>query len=93
MKKFLIIQRDDQLGFISSNLRTSTWGIVNVSERDSLIESLRAEYGNISISFPRSLQDDLDTREQIAFLKLHNYMNNEKLKQMLIQKDLQKGGR
>lgn len=94
MKKFLIIERDNQLGFISSNLRTSVWGIVPKTERDSLIKSLQDEYeGNISISFPRNLMDDLSPREQIAFLKLNNYLNNEKLKQMLIAKDLKEKGR
>lgn len=93
MKKFLIIERDNKLGFISSNLRTSIWGIVPKAERESLISSLQADYGgNISISFPRNLQDDLDSREQIAYLKLSHYMNNEKLKQILILKDLQKKG-
>ena len=93
MKKFLIIERDGQLGFISSNLRTSVWGVVPKAERESLITSLQADYdGNISISFPRNLRDDLSHQEQIAYLKLSNYMNNEKLKQMLILKDLQKKG-
>lgn len=52
MKKFLIIQKENLYGFISSNLKTSTWGIKEKSNLDELLLSLKEDYGNISVSFP-----------------------------------------
>lgn len=87
MKKFLIIQKENLYGFISSNLKNSTWGIKEESNLDELLLSLKEDYGNISVSFPKSVNDDLDTRDQLAYMKLAKALNDVILKKILEERN------
>lgn len=82
MKKFLIIQKENLYGFISSNLKNSTWGFKEESNLNELLLSLKEDYGNISVSFPKSVNDDLDSRDQLAYLKLTKVLNDVILKKL-----------
>lgn len=93
MKKFILIKEGDNLGFISSNLKAPSWGIVPSTERENLITQLIEDYeGNISLSFPKDEKDDLTPREQLAFFKLKHYMNEEKILRKRILKPYSKEG-
>lgn len=93
MLNFLIIQKGDSLGYISSNTRSSIWGVAKTSDKEELTKSLHEDFGeSISIKFPKNSKDNLSLREQIAFIKLYQYMARDtyKLKLLLLNKE---GGR
>lgn len=85
MKKFIIIERNQTYGFISTNLRSSVWGIARQAKLNDVLDSLREDYGNVQFSFPKSAQDDLDHRDALAYYKLIRAMQKEELARVLQQ--------
>ena len=85
MKKFLIIERNQTFGFISTNLRSSVWGIAKQAKLNDVLASLREDYGNVQFSFPKSSSDDLDNREALAYFKLIQAMQKEEMAFVLRQ--------
>lgn len=52
------------------NFKPGFWGTCPKSKLNGLVESLREDYGNIRVSFPKSPDDGLDSQELVAYYKL-----------------------
>lgn len=83
MKKFIVIEHKDSYGFISTNLRSSVWGIAKQAKLNEVLDSLREDYGNVQFSFPKSAQDDLDSRDALAYYKLVHAMQKQEVAEAL----------
>lgn len=81
MKNFIIVSRGSLTGFISTNFKHSVWGTCPKSKLNGLVESLREDYGNIRVSFPKSPDDGLDSQELVAYYKLLTQLQKVELAQ------------
>lgn len=79
MNKFLAIQSGNILGFISTNSKTSFWGIKENTSKEELIASISEAFPNFSISFPKDVHDELTLKEQVAYKKLFNEISKLQL--------------
>lgn len=81
MKKFLIVKRNQTIGFISTNLRNSIWGVAPKAKLNEVVSSLQEDYGNVQVQFPKSAEDDLNNRELVAYYKLITLMQKQEVEQ------------
>lgn len=76
--EFLILKHKQNYGYISTNLRTSVWGIAKQAKLDDVLKSLEEDYGNVQFQIATS-SSSLDTKKLIAYRKLELALQQQEL--------------
>lgn len=76
--EFLILKHKQNYGYISTNLRTSVWGIAKQAKLDDVLKSLEEDYGNVKFQIATS-SSSLDAKKLIAYRKLKLALQQQEL--------------